>query len=315
MTAHARTKYLNAGWWKAALSSRWNDAMTSFGFSPYDARLRVNDISFLFAVTTPLAKNWYARRDDDHSHELEAIGMAGVEGATIFECGGHHGRDCMVLAKMAGPTGRVVSFEPHPDNIAVLRRNVALNRLDNVTPVHAAVGAEPGSLFIKARSNAKVSHAGGIEVPVVTLDEWAEANGIWPDIVKIDVEGFEFEVLRGATKVLARMPILSVEVHCNIVAEFGSLPEDIWKLVDISKYDILIQRADGMAAEPLTGTTKLEGRPHLFFVPRARRAEQSGLHEALIQGAVIQGSPTQGSLIQGSGSQRSRIAEALVQSG
>ncbi len=275
MTVSTRSKYLNADWWKAALSTRWNNAVTSLGFSPYAARLEVNGIAFMFAVTTPLAKNWYARNETDHSHELEAIGILGPEGATVFECGGHHGRDCMVLAKMVGPSGRVISFEPHPDNFAVLRMNRQLNGLENVTPVNAAVGAQSGSLSIKARSNAKVSQHGGIEVPVVTLDEWAEANGIWPDIVKIDVEGYEFEVLRGATKVLERAPLLSVEVHCNIVAEFGAVPEDIWKLVDLSRYDMLIQRQDGMELEPLSGATRLEGRPHLLFVPRERQNLQA----------------------------------------
>ena len=270
MPISSRSKYFDKQWWKAALYSRWKDAVTSFGFQPYEAKLAVNDISFIFAVTTPLAKNWYAQRENDHSHELDALMALGLKGATVFECGAHHGRDCTLLAKIVGPEGRIISFEPHPDNIRVLRRNVELNRLQNVIAVNAAVGSKPGSLSIKSRSNAKVSHSGGIEVPVVTLDEWAEANGIWPDLIKIDVEGYEFEVLRGARKVLERTPTVFVEVHCNIVGEFGATPEEIWKLIDLSKYEAWIQPHDGVAVEPLAGRTQLNGRPHLLFVPRHR---------------------------------------------
>jgi FkbM family methyltransferase len=265
-------------WWSAALRSRLGDMISSIGFSPYDAELTVNDIPFSFAVTTPLAKNWYARAQNIYSHEIAALAGVGLKGATVFECGGHHGRDCVLLAKMVESEGRVVSFEPHPDNIHVLRRNIELNGLRNTTAVHAAVGSRGGKLFIRARSNAKVANGGrGIEVPVVTIDDWAESRGIWPDLIKIDVEGYEFEVLRGATKALARTPALSVEIHCDIVGEFGASPDEIWKLVDASGYDVLIQRHDGVAAQPLAGPIRLEGRPHLLFVPvRGRAAGKAG---------------------------------------
>lgn len=263
-------KYLNARWWRSALAPRWADAITSLGFSPYDAKLIVNDIPFTFAVATPLAKNWYARNENIHSHEIEALSALGLKGATVFECGGHHGRDCILLAKMVGTEGHVVSFEPHPANIDVLRRNIELNQLQNTTAVHAAVGSKPGSLSIRSRSNAKVTNRGGIEVPVVTIDGWAEKHDLWPDMIKIDVEGYEFEVLRGAKNALKRVPALSVELHCDIVGEFGSNPEDIWGCIDLSKYDIFLQRHDGVAAEPITEAQRLEGRPHLLFVPHRR---------------------------------------------
>src|SRR5690606_15359241 len=126
-----KSKYLDAHWWENSLRSRWANAVASFGFAPYEADLVVNDIPFTFAVTTPLAKNWYAREKNIYSYEIEALSSLGLKGATVFECGGHHGRDCVLLAKMVGAEGRVVSFEPHPDNIDVLRRNVGLNHLQN----------------------------------------------------------------------------------------------------------------------------------------------------------------------------------------
>jgi FkbM family methyltransferase len=272
MAIQANAKYFDARWWKVALSSRLNDAVTSIRFAPYETRLTVNGIGFNFAVTTPLAKNWYARHANIHSHEMDAIVLLGLNDATVFECGGHHGRDCILLSKMVGDEGKVVSFEPFPENFEALQKNLEINQISNTVAVNAAVGAKPGALHIKSRSNAKVTSRGGIAVPVITLDEWAETNAVWPDVIKIDVEGFEFEVLRGAEKILRRTPALSVEIHCDIVGEFGAVPEDIWRLIDITKYDIWIQRNDGVAAIPLVRTTKLEGRPHLLFLPKDRHA-------------------------------------------
>lgn len=262
-------KYLNIHWWNHALRTRLNDSISGIGFRPHDVSLRVNGLDFRFHVATPLAQNWY-EHPDQHSLEMEAIAeLMPVAGATVFECGGHHGRDCVLLARLAGPEGRVVSFEPHPENIEVLRRNVRLNDLTNVTAVHAAVGSQAGTARIKARSNAKITTRGkGISVPATTVDGYAAETGIWPDVIKIDVEGFEFEVLRGAREAIRRGAAVLVEVHCDILADFGSEPADFWGLVDAAGCNVYLQRNDSTPAVPVDAGAALSGRPHVFVIPK-----------------------------------------------
>ncbi|HWJ72454.1 MAG TPA: FkbM family methyltransferase [Kaistia sp.] len=266
----AGSKYLNGAWWYNALNSRFRDAVAGIAFSPHVETLSVNDIAFQFYVATSQAKNWYAH-GDMQSHEMRAVlDLVEPHGATVFECGGHHGRDCVVLAYMIGEQGRIVTFEPHPDNARIIERNVELNDLTNVTVVNAAVGSATGELHIRDRSNAKVSlSGGGIRVPVETLDDWSSANLLYPDFIKIDVEGYEFEVLRGAANIIRdRSPAVLVELHCDLAREFGNVPDDIWGFFDSQRYFVHLQQDDSVPARIAGFGDSLSGRPHLYFVPR-----------------------------------------------
>lgn len=117
--------------------------------------------------------------------------------------------------RMAGRCGRVVAFEPNPLNRAKLVRNVELNGLRNVTVLPYACG--------EARYRAKLYPAGSgstllegfvstepIEVEVVPLDEVLDRV----DLVKIDVEGYEWYVLQGARRLIESCkPVLVIEHH------------------------------------------------------------------------------------------------------
>jgi FkbM family methyltransferase len=112
----------------------------------------------------------------------------------------------------------VIVFEPLPQNVAIIERNVALNRLPNVEIVSGAVGASHGQVLMDdASSNGQVIRDGlerrGVHVPMVMLDDYIDSA---PDLLKIDCEGYEIEVLRGAERLLReRQPALHIEVHAG----------------------------------------------------------------------------------------------------
>jgi FkbM family methyltransferase len=118
---------------------------------------------------------------------------------------------------------RIVAFEPLPRNVALLRRHLALNRITNVDIVAAAVGAVSGVTYLSegdSPSEARVTTGGGLPVTAITLDDWRESHGApLADVVKIDVEGAEFEVLGGGRRSLAHRPIIQLAVHGDAVAE------------------------------------------------------------------------------------------------
>jgi FkbM family methyltransferase len=148
-------------------------------------------------------------------------------GDTCLDVGGHVGYLTLLMARLVGPGGRVVAFEPIPETFAALRENVSLNHLENVRLENTAVGEQEGmiSLFCDAAQelswtpSVSAHRVPGnqikeISVPVLSLDSFLESSSLRPKLVKIDVEGAELEVLRGARKMLLEArPVVLVEIH------------------------------------------------------------------------------------------------------
>jgi FkbM family methyltransferase len=153
---------------------------------------------------------------------LALFARAIAPGATVWDIGANVGLFTLAAARAAGPAGRVVAFEPFPDNVAALKRHLHLNAVTNVEVVEAAVGREAGRARMAAGdslSEARLAADGAVEVPVVSLDGWAGAGRADPpSVVKIDVEGAEFDVLRGAGAALAHRPLILMSIHSDELA-------------------------------------------------------------------------------------------------
>jgi hypothetical protein len=78
-----------------------------------------------------------------------------------------------------------------------------------------------------------------IEVPAITGDMLDEKYGPF-DMLKVDVEGFELEVLKGCSKMLSRTPKLALEIHGDALRERGYSSDDIFRLIEVSRYEGLV---------------------------------------------------------------------------
>lgn len=143
-------------------------------------------------------------------------------GDVALDVGANIGTHTLALARLAGPQGFVYAFEPQRLVFQTLCANIALNSLTNVHCVNAAVGEEAGTLRMSDADPKQPNNFGGAQVallgsgqqgvPVtrVVLDDFLDVDRL--KLVKIDVEGMESEVLRGAHRTLARFkPLLYVE--------------------------------------------------------------------------------------------------------
>jgi FkbM family methyltransferase len=144
---------------------------------------------------------------------------------------------------LVGKTGKVVAIEADPDTFQILKRNIALNNLTSVLPLNYAVFSVRTRMKLYDQSTASAKYNSLIltrasqtekyaEVNADTLDTILKMNGIdqvnW---IKIDVEGAEFEVLKGATKTLSGENIaLLIEIH-NIED-----PKHYDNIIDFLKY-------------------------------------------------------------------------------
>ena len=131
-------------------------------------------------------------------------------GDTVVDCGAYIGEFTLYASKAVGPEGKVIAFEPEPALYKKLEANIALNDAKNVILVNKGVWSGEGAL--KFIGNDKDGYSfmvadkadGTVSLPVTTLDAALRHIGVTKvDFIKIDVEGAEMEVIKGAAKTLA----------------------------------------------------------------------------------------------------------------
>jgi FkbM family methyltransferase len=175
---------------------------------------------------------WFCFRSPEMVRELDAFLALAAGRHRFLDVGALHG--IFSLAFTQGRTGATaVAVEPSPLAWEVLQANLRLNREARVTPVQAAVGAAPGTLIMRSlwhhllAAPEAVDDPEAVELPLRTLDSLCGELAFRPDMMKIDVEGYELAVLRGAREILRNSrPILFLELHPERIVQLGgSLPE------------------------------------------------------------------------------------------
>lgn len=147
-------------------------------------------------------------------------------GDCYFDVGAHAGFFALIASRFVGSLGKIVAFEPDPDNAAALKANIAKNGLTQIAVVEAAVWSSPGQVIFERATDASnrtqghvsaAKYAGlhDISVPATRLDDLVFSDGHpVPHLIKMDVEGAEWEALQGARRLLAEaQPKLLCEVH------------------------------------------------------------------------------------------------------
>lgn len=169
---------------------------------------------------------------DPEAHIVRWISNVLFAGAVFFDIGAHYGWTAMAAAKEVGRSGRVVAFEPSPVLINILRCHKRMNGLRQLEIVGKAVSHtdSPSTSFFLLNGGLSFRNSLTIgqddtpyirstektmcEVESITLDHFVSSSGMIPDAIKIDVEGAELYVLRGARRTIARYrPALLLGIH------------------------------------------------------------------------------------------------------
>ena len=165
----------------------------------------------------------------------------------ILDIGGHSGQYAKLFARLA-PQGKVYSFEPGSYPRSIFKLSVYFNRLHNVVVIGKGLGAEPGmlSLVTPLKDNGVfrfgLAHIGTKEnytstqveeVPVTSIDLFAvdfELKNL--DFIKIDVEGWEAQILKGGSKTIRRYcPTMLVELVASQLSRTGDNLEAVWAML------------------------------------------------------------------------------------
>jgi FkbM family methyltransferase len=177
------------------------------------------------------------------------------QGDVVIDVGANFGFHTILASRLVGNTGRVMAFEPSPENLKLLRYHCGANFLRNVQVYPDAVGnvANSSVEFVlvdggKHSSNSltiagEVPHISEqqktvIQVPMTTIDETCRKTGVRPKLIKIDVEGAELFVLEGARQVIEQdRPIILIGVHPFWMAN-GQTLDDIIDFFNTYNYEI-----------------------------------------------------------------------------
>ena len=123
----------------------------------------------------------------------------------MYDVGAHVGTYSLLAASRVGPDGHVFAFEPLPRNLGYLERHLALNGVENCTVMDVAVSSEAGHAAFDESVHPAMGHLGAtggrvITVRTVVLDDLVARGAIRPpSVIKLDIEGAEYEALRGAS--------------------------------------------------------------------------------------------------------------------
>jgi len=195
---------------------------------PLGPRARLTWIAHLFKAVTK----------QHHRDVLPAFRQVLTPGAVVLEAGAHAGQYTKLMARLVGD-GRVYALEPSGYAYDILSKMLAVRRFAAVRPLKLAVSSAAGRaiLSIPMKTNGVVkfglSHFGGAEggggpvwresVDCVALDDLVAREGLdRVDLVKADIEGWEFEMIKGADAVLARFrPVLFLEMDVGRLGRAG----------------------------------------------------------------------------------------------
>jgi FkbM family methyltransferase len=229
---------------RSAVARRWWRTQGRFGRTSFVHRLSP-DVQIRLFLDSEFCRLFYL--DGIEHGEIRFFRRFLRPGDVVLDVGANIGVFTLVSAAAVGPSGRVIAFEPAAETFARLLGNVELNGFANVRCVRSALSDRAGEATLASsvggfdawNSLADVPYTGGEfrreTVPVQTLDRFLEGAEIPRPVtlMKLDVEGLEARVLKGARRLLARddAPVLQVEFTDAAAEAAGSSCGELYGLL------------------------------------------------------------------------------------
>ncbi len=188
---------------------------------------------------------------------LKAFEISVKKNAIVLDIGANIGINAMRLSKLVGDNGKVYAFEPIPFNQQRFKKNIQLNKITNITLMEFALGQHNEQVIIsiddKEENMGAISLRNptehGIAIEVRNGDEWVLQNNIEKiDFMKIDVEGFEWNVINGFSESIKKYhPTILLEWDTNYLSLVGAdmnnwdefITKNNYKILQVDRYQLV----------------------------------------------------------------------------
>jgi FkbM family methyltransferase len=206
---------------------RWLNESRRTAFKKRIIRRRYGDFCPLVELVDHKGADWY---DYDRGLDPEIVFLKQrglVPKACVFDVGAHQGVVALALAQIVGPAGRVLAVEANSFDARAAKRNAHLNGFQQVNVLNVAVASRRGTVALLDSGRVAISDPSrpAVDVEAQSLDDLAIRYGT-PAVLFVDVDGFENQVLQGATEVLKTRPACYVEVHSELLPRYGDRAEE-----------------------------------------------------------------------------------------
>ncbi|MFH1170778.1 MAG: FkbM family methyltransferase [Candidatus Vogelbacteria bacterium] len=161
----------------------------------------------------------------------------------ILDIGANIGYYALLESRLTGSSGIVYALEPVSNNYRLLIKNIEINNVKNIKAFKLAAGQKSGEdyIFVANKGNIssfvfndQVSYTKKEKVKVVRIDDFVREKNITPTMIRMDVEGYEKEIVKGMVSTLLKTPKLLIEMHPHIMKE----PElvEMFSIIEQSGY-------------------------------------------------------------------------------
>jgi FkbM family methyltransferase len=252
--------------------------------SVYKRHYQFLSVEYDFWIFDETGRQWYDHDFWQNAPEFQLLESMVKSSSKVLEIGLHHGFTGVFLAKHldANAGGRYCGMELLPKAALITQAQFKLNDLgDNCSVINAAGSSSVGEVRVRDAidGNGSVNPKDeGIVVKCLPGDCMLERLDKI-SLLKIDVEGYELEVLRGCQEILKSRPMVALEVHLDLLKSFGASVDEIWSLIPMDRYEArYLHNPKSAYIRPDTHTvTKLNnlhefpttGIVNLFLFPKA----------------------------------------------
>jgi len=186
----------------------------------------------------------FTHQDAELVEEMDAFMKLTADKYCLLDIGAHYG--IFSLAFTGRPHSVAFALDPSSSAYEMLCYHQKANPDHNLKPFLLALGDSEGKLRMQSSWTYLVAlplntstNEDSFEVKITTIDSFIEQQGIVPDAIKIDVEGFEINVLKGGSNLLTQNdPIIFLEVHTPILPRFGNSVKEVVEIINSYGYNL-----------------------------------------------------------------------------